>query len=98
MDHSAHERLATTELNEATLTGAVVYVAGDENIGSVSHVHGTGATAEVIVDVGGFLGIGTKQVALSVAQLDFMRDENGEVHATTSWTKDDVKALPEHHH
>jgi hypothetical protein len=30
--------------------------------------------------------------------LNFMRDEEGTVHATTAMTKDQAKALPEHHH
>jgi hypothetical protein len=30
--------------------------------------------------------------------LNFMRDAEGDVHATTSWTKEQIKALPEHHH
>jgi hypothetical protein len=64
----------------------------DETIGSVSHVHGSGADAQVIVDVGGFRGIGAKPVALQVSQLDFMRDEDGDVHATTSLKKDQAKA------
>jgi hypothetical protein len=49
-------------------------------------------------DVGGFLGIGAKPVTLAVNKLNFMRDENGDVHATTSLTKERAKALPEHHH
>jgi hypothetical protein len=77
---------------------AVVYDPDDEEVGTVSHVHGAGPTGEVIIDVGGFLGIGTKPVALAVKQLNFMRDENGDVHATTSLTKEQAKALPEHHH
>jgi hypothetical protein len=52
----------------------------------------------VIVDVGGFLGLGAKPVALTTSQLTFMRDNDGDVHATTAWTKDQIKALPEHHH
>ncbi len=98
MDHSSHALLVDSELNEETLLNAVVYGAEDQKIGTVSHVHGMGATTQVIVDVGGFLGIGAKQVALTTSQLTFMRDEDGEVHATTTWTKDQVKALPEHHH
>ena len=54
---------------------------------------GTGQSA-----AGGFLGIGTKPVALTTNQLVFMRDEDGDVHATTSWTKEQVLALPEHRH
>ena len=98
MDHSAHQRLGATELTEANLIDAAIYGPDDQKIGSVAHLHGAGAGAEVVVDVGGFLGIGAKPVALPVNQLDFMRDEDGEVHATTPLTKDQMKALPEHHH
>ncbi len=98
MDHSTHTPLVESELNETTLLDAVVYGAEDEKIGTVSHVHGMGSAAQVIVDVGGFLGIGVKPVALTINQLNFMRDEDGDVHAKTAWTKDQVKALPEHHH
>ena len=97
MDHSSHERLAATELTQDTLVDATIYGPEDEKIGSVSHLHGTGSAAQVIVDVGGFLGIGAKPVALQVSQLEFMRDEDGDIHAMTSLTKDQVKALPEHH-
>ena len=98
MDHSKHMQLVDSELNEATLLNAVVYGPDDEKIGTVSHVHGMGAATHVIVDVGGFLGIGSKPVALTTDQLDFMRDENGVVHAKSAWTKDHVRAMPEHHH
>jgi len=49
-----------------------------------------------VVDVGGFLGVGAKPVAVPASQLDLMRDENGHVHAVTNWTKDQLKDLPEH--
>lgn len=96
MDHSAHERLGPGELTEAVLSGATVYGPGNEKIGSIAHLHGAGNDASVVIDVGGFLGIGAKPVALAISRLDFMRDEDGEVHATTTMTKDDLKALPEH--
>jgi hypothetical protein len=96
MDHTTRERLGTTELTEDNLIGATIYGPDDYEIGDVSHVHGSGPRAEVVVDVGGFLGIGAKPVALLVSHLDFMRGVNGDVHAITSLTKDEVKALPEH--
>jgi hypothetical protein len=98
LDHSAHQPLAASDLTEANLVDAVIYGPGDEKVGAVAHVHGAGPTSQVIVDVGGFLGIGAKPVALAMSQLNFMRDETGSVHATTSLTKDQAKALPEHHH
>lgn len=98
MDHTTHTPLEAFELNEANLLDATVYGPQDETIGTVSHVHTTGATTQVIVDVGGFLGIGAKPVAMAVTDLRFMRNDNGTVHATTAWTKDQIKALPEHVH
>jgi hypothetical protein len=96
MDHSNHVRLTETELTPANLEGAAIYGPTDENLGSVSHVHGTGATATVIVDVGGFLGLGAKPVAIPASQLEFMRDEDGDVHAVTAWTEKQLKDMPEH--
>lgn len=98
MDHSSHVRLNTTELTPAVLEGATIYDATDHKVGTVSHVHGTGTMSEIIVDVGGFLGIGAKPVAVSARELDFMRDENGDVHAVTNWTKDALEQMPEHKH
>jgi PRC-barrel domain len=98
MNHANHTRLMDSELSTASLMDATVYGIDNEKLGKVSHVHGMGSTATVIVDVGGFLGIGAKPVALTCNQLSFMRDENGDVHATSTMTKDQIKALPEHHH
>ena len=56
MDYTLHQRLEATELTDDNLIDAVIYGPGDEKIGSVSHLHGAGPTAQVIVDAGGFLG------------------------------------------
>jgi hypothetical protein len=96
MDHSKHARLAASELNQDVLKDAVIYSVDDQKVGTVSHIHGSGAAGRVVIDVGGFLGIGAKPVAVPIANLDFMRDEDGDVHAVTTWTKDQLKELPEH--
>lgn len=96
MDHSKHIRLTGNELTGDTLKGATIYGAGDQKVGTVSHMHGAGTSARVVIDVGGFLGIGAKPVAVAIGTLDFMRDEAGEIHATTPWTKDALKDMPEH--
>ena len=98
MDHSQHTPLASTELIPSVLEGATIYDAEDHKVGTVAHVHGSGPTSEIIVDVGGFLGMGAKPVSVPAADLDFMRDEKGGVHAVTDWTKDSLKAMPEHKH
>lgn len=98
MDHTNHVRLSDAELNESVLMDATIYDAQDHKIGKVSHVHGMGMSAQAVIDVGGFLGIGAKPVAVPVNQLEFMRDEDGDVHAVTSWTKDELEKMPEHKH
>ena len=84
MDHSKHVRLDSSELIPSVIEGATIYGAGDHKVGTVSHMHG--------------LGIGAKPVAVSASELDFMRDEDGDVHAVTPWTKDALKEMPEHRH
>lgn len=98
MDHSNHARLAAGELTQDALDGATIYGADDHKVGHVSHVHGIGADSQIIIDVGGFLGLGAKPVAVPGVDLDFMRDEDGKVHAVTTWTKDQLEKMPEHHH
>ncbi len=98
MDHSRHTPLSSGELTPAILEGATIYDAADHKVGTVSHVHGSGIASEIIVDVGGFLGIGAKPVAVPAADLEFMRDQHGDVHAVTDWTKDSLEAMPEHKH
>lgn len=98
MDHSKHAPLRAEELNATTLEGAKVYGPDDSHVGDVAHLHGSGPQAQAVVDVGGFLGLGAKPIALSLTSLHFMRDESGTVHATTAMTKDQLKALPEHKH
>jgi|SRR3954470_1199469 hypothetical protein len=96
MDHSKHVRLTSAELTADTLEDATIYGADDHKVGTVSHIHGAGMGARIVIDVGGFLGIGAKPVAVPASDLDFMRDEGGNVHAVTSWTKEQLKEMPEH--
>ena len=96
MDHANHIRLDRTEYVPSNLEGATIYDADDHKVGTVSHVHGSGVASQVVVDVGGFLGMGAKPVAVAASDLDFMRDENGDVHAVTNWTKDQLEKMPEH--
>lgn len=98
MNHESHTRLDTFELASATLEGTMIYDQFDEKVGKISHAHGTGPDAKVVVDVGTFLGFGGKSVMIPVSSLDFMRDEDDNIHATTTWTKEQIEALPEHVH
>jgi ribosomal 30S subunit maturation factor RimM len=78
MDHTNHVRLTEAELTPAHLEGATIYGVDDHKVGKVDHVHGVGAASTVIIDVGGFLGIGAKPVAVPISDLEFMRGEEGD--------------------
>ena len=96
MDHASHQRLDASQMNETHLVGADVYDQHDNTVGKISHVHGMGANMQVVADVGTFLGMFGKSVVIPASSLTFMRDEEGMVHATTAWTKDQIEALPAH--
>ena len=79
------------------LIGAKVYNANKETVGSVEDVYidPKGAIDLVIVSVGGFLGIGTKNVAVNWSDIKYGRDGKSLL-LTTGWTKDTLKAMPDY--
>ena len=84
-------------LTTENLTGARVYDANDAWIGEVSEliVGDQGQIEEAIVDVGGFLGLGEKPVALALDQLNIMRQDGGDdVRIFVSATREQLEAMP----
>ena len=59
------------------------------------YVDNSGAIKTVVVSVGGFLGVGSKDVAVKWSDLKFSRDDKSIV-LMTSWTKDSLKAMPDY--
>ena len=89
---------ATPEIMTAEmLTGARVYDANDEWIGEIGKLvlDESGQITDAVIDVGGFLGIGEKPVALPIGQIDILKQENGdELRVYIGQSKDDLKAMP----
>lgn len=79
------------------LLGATVYNGSDENVGDINDfIIGMNGTVEgVVIGVGGFLGMGEKNVAVQMASLDVVNDEAGNPRLVTSATEADLKAAPE---
>lgn len=87
----------TSELTADDLQGATVYDANDERIGDVGELLLTadGQVTDVIVDVGGFLGIGAKPVSLGMGEVDVLRQDGGsDVRVYLSRTREELEALP----
>jgi len=85
-------------MSDKDLEGTTVYGANDEKIGSINDVvldQSSKKVEAVIVDVGGFLGMGAKSVAVGMDKLSFMADKNGNKYLYTPFTKDQLKAQPE---
>jgi hypothetical protein len=72
--------------------------AANETIGDVNDVllSSDGKVAAVIVGVGGFLGLGEKDVALPFDQLSFAKDSDGALRVSTSMTKEGLQTAPEY--
>ena len=84
-------------LARAKLEGAGVYDATDALIGEVASVvmSADGKVTQAVIDVGGFLGIGEKPVALNLADIDILRNEAGdEVRVYLNKTKEQLDAMP----
>ncbi|WP_238368023.1 PRC-barrel domain-containing protein [Mesobacterium pallidum] len=80
------------------IVGTRVYDANGEWIGEVnSLVETDGTISEAVIDVGGFLGIGEKPVAVSIADLLIEREAEGDTfRISINATEDELKAMPEY--
>lgn len=78
------------------LLGATVYNNADESVGDINDliIGLDGNVKGVVIGVGGFLGLGEKQVAVEMAALNVIEND-GSPRLVTSATKDDLEAAPE---
>ena len=85
------------EFRTSKLVGSKVYNNANENIGSIEDIvlKADGSLDEVVLSVGGFLGIGDKYVAVPFSNLKITRDGSG-VKIVTDGTKETLKAQPEY--
>lgn len=96
-------RLTEAERSALTaedLQGVAVYDAADEHVGEISNIvlSNDGQVEHVIVDVGGFLGLGEKPVAVSIEEIDLSRDQDGvtnSLEARTSLTVEELENMQE---
>ncbi len=88
---------AAGEISGSALIGATVRNDKRETVGKVEdiYVDGNGAIKTVVVSVGGFLGVGSKNVAVKWSDLKPSRDDKSLV-ILTNWTKDSLKAMPDY--
>jgi sporulation protein YlmC with PRC-barrel domain len=85
------------ELSGNAFIGTNVRNQTNEIVGKVEDVYidDRGAIKTVVVSVGGFLGMATKDVAVRWSDIGRSRDGKSLV-LTTNWTRDSLKAMPEY--
>jgi len=94
IDKSALTEMPIGEIRGDDLKGTTVYGANDVKVGEIGDVLLTSDSKPdaVIVDVGGFLGIGEKEVAVGMDNLKFMTDKDGKKYLYTTFTKEQLEA------
>jgi sporulation protein YlmC with PRC-barrel domain len=99
MMRDGYTTAAAAEITADTLKGTTVYDANDAVVGEVGELvlADDGQIKEVIVDVGGFLGMGEKPVALALNQVEILRQTDGsELRVYVSMTKEELEAMPDY--
>jgi sporulation protein YlmC with PRC-barrel domain len=94
-------REGLTDFDEAQLTadelkGINVYGTNNEHIGTIGDLalNDDGTVDALIIDFGGFLGIGTKPVAVAFENLDFLADAKNNRSLVLPITRDQMEAAP----
>jgi hypothetical protein len=91
------ETVAWDSITTEEVLGARVYGSNDEWIGDLSEFNlaDDGSIEGVIIDVGGFLGIGEKPVQMSLDQVTLRRYAGDEIRAYVNATEADFDAMQE---
>jgi sporulation protein YlmC with PRC-barrel domain len=84
------------EMRASKLIGTKVVNTANETIGDINEIvlSKDGKVAAVIVGVGGFLGMGEREVAMNFESIRMSRDQNNNLVLTANATKDTLKDAP----
>ncbi|MFD1745841.1 PRC-barrel domain-containing protein [Rhizobium helianthi] len=86
-----------TQISANDYIGKPIYNSENNSIGDVNDLilEQNGGIVAAVVGVGGFLGIGEKDVAVPMSKITMSREDNNNVRLTTTETADSLKAAPE---
>jgi sporulation protein YlmC with PRC-barrel domain len=76
--------------------GSTVYSSANENVGDINDmvIGKDGKVQAVIIGVGGFLGLGEKDVAVPMDRIQFARDENNNMKFTITASRQELEQAP----
>ena len=99
VEREGYARVEIDELTAEDLTGARVYGADDEDVGEISELLMTvdGKIDRAVIDVGGFIGMGERSVAVTFDELQIIRTDNGDdIRVYIDSTEEALKQQPEY--
>jgi len=97
MTRDGYNPVAVTEVSIDQLIGKSVFGVDDNDVGNIDDViaDDSGAIQMVVINFGGFLGIGTTQVALDYDELTILSTEGfADIRVYVDATEEQIKAMP----
>lgn len=91
--------LDSSQLTAEDLTGTVVYGSNNEQVGELGDIllDESGKIQQVVLDIGGFLGIGERNVALDLSEVSIQQAQNGsELRVYVPHTENELEQMPEY--
>ena len=87
-------QLQPGQIRATQMDGATVYDAQNQKVGDIKDIilDRDGKVASVVLDVGAFLGVGGKYVAVSMNDLKITQDSSNKPRFAVDMTKDQLKA------
>ncbi|MEQ9637028.1 MAG: PRC-barrel domain-containing protein [Devosia marina] len=98
MPREGYATVETDALTAENLTGATVVGPDGEDIAVVGDILLTedGQIDAMLIDFGGFLGIGEKRVAVTLDNLEFASNDAGDLLIYSDFTREQLEAQPEY--
>lgn len=100
VEREGYAAVSVNDLSAEDIEGTAVYGPNDENVGEIGELllSEDGSTIEkAVINVGGFLGLGEKPVAVTFDELQLLRSEDGsELRIYIDSSEESLEALPEY--
>ena len=99
VEREGYREARVEDLTAETLQGMTAYGPDDESVGEIGELilDESGQITEAVIDVGGFLGIGERNVALMFEELRILRQDGGDdVRIYVDSSEERLEQLPEY--
>lgn len=99
VEREGFQAVEATQISADELIGSNVYSVDDEDIGTVDDVVASedGELQHIVIDVGGFLGLGAHSVAIGFDEITVMSQDGGdELRVYVDATQEQLESMPEY--